>query len=324
MATAFEDFFVSTSEFTNSIIEKSQSVAKSDINVLISGPTGVGKEHIAELIYEKSKHHKTTLIRVNCATMLPEMMEKEFFGADISQYGMPKSPCIIDLVDNGTLLLDDVELLPLTVQSRLQMILRTKKFRKNGSPWSFPVNIRLICITGTNLEEKVRKGEFREDLYYLMNGMNIEIPSLKYRLNDIPLLIAHYLEKYNQKYDFHKNFSQEAVKALCNYEYSGNVVELRNIVVRAMIQSLNDVISLSDIHKALNGFSENPIDEEQLSVVDINSNMSLRALMELHEKTLLSEYMKVCKNGAELAKKLQTDQSTISRKMVKYNLNPNK
>lgn len=315
------------SEAMRNVVEYAYKVAESDVTVLITGPSGSGKEHIANIIQARSKRKDAPFIRINCAAIPENLLESELFGYEAGAFtgGLAKGrKGLIESADKGTLLLDEIGELPMTLQSKLLRVLQDHKVRRVGGNKDIKVDFRLIASTNANIKEMIAKKQFREDLYYRLNVIEIRIPGLEHRREDIPLLVNYFLKNFNLQHGMNKYMSDEAMAYFSKSHYPGNVRELRNIVERTMILSRNDEIQLIDAYEAFGVFVDkndktNRNDKLNLSATP---NMSLKDMLEEYEKQILSEYMDIYGCGTKIAKKLKTDQSTISRKLSKYNIKP--
>jgi len=304
------------------VVEKAQRVAETDVSVLITGPSGVGKELIADIIHEHSLRKDKPFIKINCAAIPEQLLESELFGYEPGAFtgGNPKGKKgLIESANSGSLLLDEIGELPLALQSKLLRVLQERSIRRLGGNKSIHVDFRLISSTNVDLKEKIANKEFREDLYYRLNVIYINVPPLEARRDDIPLLINHFIRLFNTKYDLDKSIDSDAMQFLAQYDFPGNVRELRNIVERLVIQSAGDRISMKDAYESL-GILTHDSSEPAVPTLVNGDGLSLKQIIENYEKALLQEYIKIYKNGTELSKQLKTDQSTISRKLTKYGI----
>lgn len=308
------------------VVEMATRVAEWDASVLITGPSGSGKEVIANLIHSYSHRSKGPFIKINCAAIPEHLLESELFGYEPGAFtgGNPKGKKgLIESAQDGTLLLDEIGELPLTLQSKLLRVLQTQKVRHIGSNKGIEVNFRLLASTNANLKEMIEQKTFREDLYYRLNVIDIAIPGLNERREDIIPLLNHFLDFNNEKYHTKKVFRNDALKFLAGCSYRGNIRELRNVVERMVIMSRTDEITLTDATIAFASFNTDDQKTQEDFQEDNNNIFSEGSLKEKvadYERKLLQKYMAKYKSGAKVAEVLRTDQSTISRKCKKYHI----
>jgi len=217
-----------------------ETVAKTNVTVLIQGETGTGKELIAEAIHNLSERRNRPIIKVSCAGLADTLLESELFGHEKGAFTDAVSRKIgrFELADKGTLFLDDVDDISLTTQVKLLRVLQERKFERVGGTETIQVDIRLIAASKKDLSELVKEGKFRDDLYYRLNVIPIFVPPLRERKDDIHLLVSHFLTLYNKKYNKKINISTNAISTLENYDWPGNIRELENTIER--------VVALSD------------------------------------------------------------------------------
>lgn len=214
------------------------NVSDTDATVLIQGPSGTGKELVARCIHENSSRSSKPFIAINCGAIPPNLLESELFGHERGAFtgAFYKRIGRFEQADGGTLFLDEVGEMPLDLQVKLLRIIQDMCVVRIGGKDSIPVNARLVCATNRNLIEEVRKGRFREDLYYRLNVVPIKAPPLSDRRADIPLLLAHFLAVFTEKYKkpFY-DFSSTAMSRLCAYNWPGNVREMENMIERIVV-----------------------------------------------------------------------------------------
>jgi formate hydrogenlyase transcriptional activator len=228
---------------------RAEQVAPANTTVLILGETGVGKELIAFAIHDMSPRKDRPLITVNCAALPGNLIESELFGrekgaftgADIRQIGR------FEIANGSTLCLDEIGELPLELQAKLLRVIQHNEFERLGSSHTIKVDVRIIATTNRNLEEEVRKGRFRQDLYYRLNVFPITVPPLRQRKDDIPLMVQTFMERYSRKMGKQiTSIQKETLKALQDYPWPGNVRELESIIERAVILCPGPVLHLAD------------------------------------------------------------------------------
>lgn len=221
-------------------------ISQSDASVCLFGESGTGKEVLATAIHYNSKRNKGPLIKINCAAIPETLIESELFGYENGAFTGAKtagSQGKFELANGGTLFLDEIGEMPLSMQVKLLRALQEREITRIGGTKVIKLNFRLITATNRNLEEMVKEGTFREDLYYRINVIPLVIPPLRNRKGDIPLLVNHFLKQLNEQYNENKHFSKEAMDSLFNYSWPGNIRELKNIVERMDVFSETDEIS---------------------------------------------------------------------------------
>ncbi|HEY0078508.1 MAG TPA: sigma 54-interacting transcriptional regulator [Pyrinomonadaceae bacterium] len=242
---------VGESEVFLSMVEKIPLVAKCDANVLINGETGTGKELCARAVHYLSPRARKPFIPVNCGAIPVELVENELFGHERGAFtGAASSEIgLIQEADGGTIFFDEIDCLPLLAQVKLLRFLQEREYRPLGSARTRKANVRVIAATNIDLEQAVGEGKIRRDLYYRLNIISLALPPLRERLEDIPLLARHFLEKYNAEFERDVGgFSPEAVQSLMFYRWPGNVRELEHVVERAVAMcAQQQFIRASDI-----------------------------------------------------------------------------
>ena len=237
------------------IYEMIQTVAETDTTVLITGKSGTGKELVARALHYNSKRRSKPLIAVNCGTITENLIESELFGHKRGAFtgAISDKEGLVKAADGGTLFLDEISELPLQLQVKLLRVLQEKEYTPVGSTAAVSVNVRFIATTNRELKEEVTAGRFREDLYYRLNIVEINLPSLKDREEDIPLLADHFLNKYRAEMNKNiKGIEPEAMRALMAYEWKGEIRELENILERSVIFCKNDFITIKDLPQVFN------------------------------------------------------------------------
>ncbi|MDI6714343.1 MAG: sigma-54 dependent transcriptional regulator [Thermodesulfovibrio sp.] len=241
---------VGTSSAMKKIKSQIELIAKGDSRVLIIGESGTGKELVARAIHSLSNRSRAPFVEVNCAAIPQELIESELFGHEKGAFtgAIERKIGKFELANGGTLFLDEIGDMSLLTQAKLLRVIETQKFQRVGGTRDITVNVRIISATNKALLEEIKKGNFREDLYYRLNVVPIYIPPLRERKEDIPELIRYFIDEFSKEKGWKvKTIDHQAIKILQNYDWPGNIRELRNAVERLMIMTVNEVITLSDI-----------------------------------------------------------------------------
>jgi DNA-binding NtrC family response regulator len=240
---------ISKNPRVHAIFELISNVAHVTTTVLIEGETGTGKEQVARAIHEASVGREGPLVAVNCAALPETLLESELFGHEkgsfTSAVGQRKGR--FELAHGGTIFLDEVGDVPPTMQAKLLRVLQERRFERVGGTTSIEVDVRVIAATNRPLQRLVRQGTFREDLYYRLNVVKIDLPPLRDRLEDVPLLANHFMQKYLPPGELPKQISPAAMQVLLNYRWPGNVRELENVIERACVTCRDKVIELENL-----------------------------------------------------------------------------
>jgi len=226
-----------------SVIER---VADSPTTVLVTGESGTGKELVARALHESSTRKDRPFIKVNCAAIPRELIESEFFGHERGAFtgAVASKPGRFELASGGTLFLDEIGSIPLETQVKLLRALQEAEFERVGGVRTLKVDVRLVAATNTDLKRQIEEGTFREDLFYRLNVVGVRLPALRERVGDIPLLVEHFIEKYNQRLGKRlQGMSNEALSLLSAYGWPGNVRELENVMERAVLFADDERIS---------------------------------------------------------------------------------
>ncbi len=236
------------------IFKQIEQVAPTNATVMINGESGTGKERVARTVHQLSPRRMFPFVAINCSAIPSSLWESEILGHEKGSFtgASSKREGHLMLAHRGTLFLDEVAEMSLDNQAKFLRVVEDQRFRRLGGTDEVQVNVRFIAATNTNLQEAVRRGTFREDLYYRLNVFTVLLPSLRDRNEDIPLLTQTFLEEFSEKHEKAvRSFTPTVQKALCNYGWPGNIRELRNVVERAVIVCQADRLVLSDLPKYL-------------------------------------------------------------------------
>lgn len=240
---------IGQSDALKHVLYKVEQIAGSNTTVLVLGETGTGKELVARAVHNFSLRKKRALIKVNCATLPANLIESELFGHEKGSFTGSQSRHLgrFEIADGATLFLDEIGELPLELQAKLLRVLQDGEFERLGSSHTIKVDVRIIAATNRNLQEEVRKGTFREDLWYRLNVFPITMPPLRDRLDDVPLLVAFYIDRIAKRMGKHIDFiSGNIMDTLTGYHWPGNIRELENVLERAVINSSGPKLRLVD------------------------------------------------------------------------------
>jgi transcriptional regulator with PAS, ATPase and Fis domain len=298
------------------VFEWIRTAAKSDIAVLILGPTGSGKEVVARMIHELSRRGSNRFQAVNCAALPDTLFESEVFGYERGAFtgAVDRKPGRLELANNGTLFLDEIGDMSILAQAKMLRVLEDRRFERLGGNTPIEVNFRLMSATNRPLDQFVRDGRFREDLYYRVNAFSIRLPSLRERAVDIPILAGRFLARYcagNGLPLDGKIFSKEATDLLMQYHWPGNIRELDSTVSRAALSSPDRIIRGADID-FLHAAESPPEDTRE----------RLPSLREAERAHIIRVLESVSWNKKQAASVLDISRGTLYRKIVEYGLEP--
>lgn len=299
------------------IIDK---VAQSKASVLITGASGTGKELIAKAIHYGSPRKDEPFISINCGALTETLLESELFGHERGAFtgavAMKKGR--FEMADGGTLFLDEVGEMPPPLQVKLLRVLQEMEFERVGGTRSIKVDVRVLSASNRDIKDDVSKGVFREDLFYRLNVIKIDVPPLCERADDLPLLVRHFIQKYKEEGSSETSgLSPEAWKAIYSYKWPGNVRELENVIERAVVLNSGGTISAEDLPDELTG-AETEFDVDRFVPV----NIPLPEALERIEEKLIRRALFQNENvQAHAARMLGITKSLIQHKMKKYNIN---
>lgn len=305
-------------------------IAPTTATVLITGESGTGKEVIARYIHAISDRKNQPFIKVNCGAISPSIIESELFGYEEGSFtGASKGgkTGLIEAANHGTLFLDEISELPLEQQVKLLHVLQERILTKVGGTRPIDLDIRVIAATNKPLDRLVDEGLFREDLFYRLNVIPVDIPPLRDRIDDIPLLGKHFLRRFCEQYNKSITFSPNAVSEVERYSWPGNIRELENFVERVVLTSTSPIVSAESVRnylpkkrEAAIAAKDAPSETEDLLEMAEGKSYTLDDAMEALERKLILEAIEKYGTTTKAAKALGVNQSTISRKIAKYHL----
>lgn len=314
---------ISRNDRMQEVFKLVRQVAETDVTVLVLGETGTGKELVARAIHFNSHRRKQPFIVVNCSAIPETLLESELFGHERGSFTGANRQRVgrFEEADGGTVFLDEIADMPLSIQTKLLRILQEKQFERVGSNLSYTVDVRVIAATNRDLDKMVADGTFREDLFYRLNVFPIRLPALRDRLDDIPLLAEYFLQK-------HKALGRQAITGIApsllhdmmNYDWKGNIRELENLVKRAIIKAEGPVIT--SIELPVSGPPVSSIAaRESPAMTSIPYKKYLQNVVEDAERKYLHRLLSECKgNLNQVAKSMDVDRKTVYRKIEEYKI----
>ena len=302
--------FVGTSPQFIHVLNLIEKTAPNDSTVLISGESGTGKELVAHYIWKKSKRHQQSFVALNCSTLSEHLMESELFGHEKGAFtnAFKVNNGLVETANEGTLFLDEIVEMPFALQAKLLRFLDSGEFRRVGGNKTLRADVRIIAATNRDLNDEMRKGRFREDLFYRLNVISIAIPPLRERREDIRPLADFFLEKYGKKISKKiKGITGDAEEILRGYDWPGNVRELENVIERAVILCESDVISGEDI--AVRGTTS-----------PHKKHSGIPQLQEMEKDYILSVLKQAGGNKTKASSLLGVDRKTLYLKLKRYGI----
>ena len=307
------DEMIGKSDSLNRVRQMVSKAAPTKASVLITGESGVGKELVAHAIHEQSERNEKPFIVVHCAALSETLIESELFGYEKGAFTGAESihKGRFELADGGTIFLDEIGEVNLATQVKLLRVLQEHKFERVGGEKSVEVDVRVVAATNRNLEDEVKAGRFREDLFYRLNVVRIEMPSLRERMDDIPLLMHSFLREFNIENKKNiKGFDKASKSAMIKYSWPGNIRELKNAVESAVVMCTGDEIKIEDLPRALRSQGEEKV-----------INIPIGITMDEAEKIIIQENLAANKgNKSKTADILGIGRKTLHRKLEELNI----
>ena len=310
---------ISRGKTLKAVLTQVEQVAPTDASVLILGESGTGKELLARAVHSRSQRSNRPLVKVNCASLPSNLIESELFGHEKGAFtgALAKKIGRFELADKGTIFLDEIGELPLDLQAKLLRVLQEGEFERLGNPQTTKVNVRIIAATNRDLEQAVKNGLFREDLYYRLNVFPITSLPLRNRKEDIGVLVTHFLKKFSSKIGKNiEKVSQDAMNALEAYHWPGNVRELENTIERGVILAQNAALTLHDLPELLTFTSakSRPLDESP------DTLQTIEEVERSHIQNVLKKTKGVVEGPRGAASILGLNPSTLRSRMQKLGI----
>jgi len=315
------DNYIFNSENMQEVLNLTLRAADSNASILITGESGTGKEVITNIIHFHSKRKESNFVKVNLSALPETLIEAELFGAVKGAYTSSVENRIgkFEEAKNGTLFLDEIGDLSLEMQVKLLRAIQEKEITRLGSNKVIKTNIRLITATNKNLQELIKEGKFREDLYFRLNVINIEVPPLRDRKEDVPHLIDFFIKKFSRiEGKSITNISKDAMSALLKYNFKGNIRELENIIERGVVLSRTEILSLADLPVFLNSKNENEVDYFE----SLENSLPLPERLNIIEKNIIIQTLKKHNNNqTKAAGELGISESGLRYKIANLKIN---
>lgn len=307
---------IARSDSMVNVLRLAQRLATVDSTVLITGESGVGKGVIASFLHMNGNRKDEPMVTVNCGAIPANLIESELFGYEKGAFTGARAEGkkgFFEVAQNGTIFLDEISELPLDLQVKLLQVIQERFITRVGGTDRIPVNVRIISATNRKLKDQVDKGLFREDLYYRLNVVPLNVPPLRKRQEDMIPLLQLFLKRYNKKYSQNKSITKKAMDVLAGFQWPGNIRELQNIVERLILTSAGDLIDVDSIPEFI-------IEASSGDNLTDDPDASLSEVMEKTEKKFLEKASGRYPTTRAMAKALKTSQPTIVRKLHKYGI----
>ena len=302
---------IGESDSIDKVREMIKCVAKTDVTVLITGETGSGKEVVARELYKNSTRKEGPYVKINCAAIPENLLEAELFGYQKGAFtgAQQKDKLgLFEIANKGTILLDEIGEMNYKLQSKLLRVLQEKEIKRIGGTRSIKIDVRILAATNQHLEEQIKKGEFREDLYYRLNVIPIVMPPLRERKEDIVVLSYNFLDKFIKKHNKIKKIDKSAIELLSCYDWPGNVRELENAIERLVVIGDEKVITLGSL---INTLGE---DKFSYDLMEESKGTTLKQEVEILERSIIQKALKRYGSTYKAAKVLGVTQPTVVRK----------
>ncbi len=310
---------------------RANRAARTDLPILVRGDSGTGKELLVQAIHRVSHRNRNPIIEVNCAAIPDTLLEAELFGYKKGAFtgaGRYGKRGLFEAANNGTIFLDEIGDISLSMQAKLLRVLQENEFKRLGGTEKIKVDVRVISATNKNLEELIRSGGFREDIYYRLNTISIHLPPLCERGNDIEWLIGHFFTIFNEKYQKKIEISEQALNLLKGYHWPGNVRELRNVIEYAMTMTDTDAVKCEHLpHYIMTDGKEHGVDIfsglSHSSCINGKEGPFLQRMLDSVEAEAMKQAMERTRNKTEAIELLGMSRRAFYYKLKRYNLEEN-
>nr|MBH7013456.1 sigma 54-interacting transcriptional regulator [Clostridioides difficile] len=332
-ALRIEDTVIMDGIVMRPIINTVNHVSKTDVSVLLLGESGTGKSSLARYIHHNSNRSNGPFITINCATISPQLLESELFGYTSGAFTGASTKGkvgLVELANGGTLFLDEIGDIPQNLQAKFLQLIQDRTFTPVGSLKNKKVDIRIISATNADLVSKVKEKKFREDLYYRLNVIEIKLPPLRERRDNLVEIIKYYFNRYSSDFNLNKTISKEAMDAIANYRFPGNIRELQNIIQKILLTCTDNHITIDDlpniltknIHITNNGNKTHISQINKVIISDSKStnykNKNFDTLIKEYEKNIILDAYEKFGSSYKVAKHLEISQSKANRLIRKY------
>ncbi|MDX5802652.1 sigma-54 interaction domain-containing protein [Clostridioides difficile] len=334
-ALRIEDTVIMDGIVMRPIINTVNHVSKTDVSVLLLGESGTGKSSLARYIHHNSNRSNGPFITINCATISPQLLESELFGYTSGAFTGASTKGkvgLVELANGGTLFLDEIGDIPQNLQAKFLQLIQDRTFTPVGSLKNKKVDIRIISATNVDLVSKVKEKKFREDLYYRLNVIEIKLPPLRERRDNLVEIIKYYFNRYSSDFNLNKTISKEAMDAIANYRFPGNIRELQNIIQKILLTCTDNHITIDDlpniltknIHITNNGNKTHISQINKVIISDSKStnykNKNFDTLIKEYEKNIILDAYEKFGSSYKVAKHLEISQSKANRLIRKYTI----
>ncbi|HFQ7464276.1 Alginate biosynthesis transcriptional regulatory protein AlgB [Clostridioides difficile] len=332
-ALRIEDTVIMDGIVMRPIINTVNHVSKTDVSVLLLGESGTGKSSLARYIHHNSNRSNGPFITINCATISPQLLESELFGYTSGAFTGASTKGkvgLVELANGGTLFLDEIGDIPQNLQAKFLQLIQDRTFTPVGSLKNKKVDIRIISATNVDLVSKVKEKKFREDLYYRLNVIEIKLPPLRERRDNLVEIIKYYFNRYSSDFNLNKTISKEAMDAIANYRFPGNIRELQNIIQKILLTCTDNHITIDDLpniltknmHITNNGNKTHISQINKVITSDSKStnykNKNFDTLIKEYEKNIILDAYEKFGSSYKVAKHLEISQSKANRLIRKY------